>query len=112
MRGAGPGIQEKLGFYPARLEAALANYEVGSLGQEYAPVDYCTVTISLSDPVIVTTAFNWSALQTYNFGPPPYGNPYSFEAGASPAPGGNTLVVFGKDYSPVILIIANDWLSQ
>ena len=111
LRGAGPGIHQQLGFYPARLEGGLAYYEPVPFGQEYGPVDYCTLTIALSDPVIAGTEFKWWKLG-YIYGPYPYGNPYSFEAGASLAPGGNTLVVFGKDYSPVILIIANDWLSQ
>ena len=51
-------LQEKLEFIPARLEGVLTS-EIGAISILYsaARVDYCTVTISLSDPVIVITEF-------------------------------------------------------
>jgi len=53
-------LQEKLEFIPARLEGALKS-EIGASTILYSAnrVDYCTVTISLSDAVIVITEFKW-----------------------------------------------------
>jgi hypothetical protein len=123
--GAGR-LQEKLEFIPARLEGVLTS-EIGAISILYsaARVDYCTVTISLSDPVIVTTEFKWDTshdpgtnapiiLDSAGRGSiPSYGNPYSFEARAISASSTDQsvppLVVFGPDFSPLIQIFASKW---